>query len=210
MTVSSSVNKVSHIGDGISTVFPFNIQFFDTSDLVVIWTDALGVETVKVEGAQYNVVGAESGGRFPSGANVVFTTGNIPGVGVKVTILRELPITQEADYVENDPFPAETHEAVADRAIMIMQQFEEDLTRIIHLPISSPLTDLTLPTPIANFFWRWNATADAVIFTDITGLGAIGVPVSIANGGTAASTVAGAKSNLGLSALDVHNIAAFV
>jgi hypothetical protein len=64
-----------------------------------------------------------------SGGNVTFGTG-LTASDV-VVIERVLTLTQGTDYVENDPFPAETHEAALDRLTFISQQHQDALDRTV-------------------------------------------------------------------------------
>ena len=133
MTVSTSTSFVSYAGDGSITTFAYTFKIFQGSDLVVtLVDDATGVETAQVLSTNYTVtgVGANNGG------NVIFTTA--PASGTSVRIRRVLPVTQETDYVANDPFPAEAHEDALDKLTMLLQQqtASEDLS------ISFPQGDL--------------------------------------------------------------------
>jgi len=85
-----------------------------------------------------------------------YSSGNI------ITIIRELAIKQEIDYVENDPFPAETHEEGLDRACMIDQQLAEELRRTIKFKKSSSYQDIELDDPEAGRVLIWNQTADGI------------------------------------------------
>jgi hypothetical protein len=58
----------------------------------------------------------------------------------KLVITRVLPFTQAVDYVENDPFPAETHEEALDRAAMRDQQLQEQLDRCVKVDSGSGST----------------------------------------------------------------------
>jgi hypothetical protein len=74
-----------------------------------------------------------------------------------LTILRKVPLTQLTDYVENDIFPAESHERALDKLVMIVQEFSEELSRSLFLLKGSSYSDLTLPDPIGGRYLRWKA-----------------------------------------------------
>jgi len=117
MTVSTSTSFVSYAGNGSLTTFAYTFKIFQDSDLLVtLVNDALGVETTQVLTTNYTVTGAGTDG----GGNVVFTAA--PASGVTIKIRRVLPVTQETDYVANDPFPAEAHEDALDKLTMLLQQ----------------------------------------------------------------------------------------
>ena len=127
MTVSTTIIKNSHNGNGSTTTFAYSFKIFADSDLVVIIRSSTGTETTKTLTTHYTVTGAGSA----SGGTVVFTSGNIPASGETVVIRRNVPQTQVIDYIANDPFPAETHEEGLDRNTMIAQQVSEATERSI-------------------------------------------------------------------------------
>jgi hypothetical protein len=119
MTVSSSTSSVSYSGNGSTTVFAYTFKIFEDSDLVVVEKNVnTGVETTKTLTTDYTVSGAGN----DSGGNVTFVTA--PASGITVTISRSLPLTQETNYVENDPFPAQAHEDALDKLTMLVQQVD--------------------------------------------------------------------------------------
>ena len=136
MTVSTTIIKNSHNGNGSTTTFAYSFKIFADSDLVVIIRSSTGTETTKTLTTHYTVTGAGSA----SGGTVVFTTGNIPASGETVVIRRNVPQTQVIDYIANDPFPAETHEEGLDRTTMIAQQVSEATDRSIKLSRTNTMT----------------------------------------------------------------------
>ena len=71
---------------------------------------------------------------------MTFTTGNTPASGETVVIQRELALTQGTDYVENDPFPAESHEDALDRLTFITQQQQEEIDRAIKASVTNTIS----------------------------------------------------------------------
>jgi len=136
MTVSTTIIKNSHNGNGSTTTFAYSFKIFADSDLVVIIRSSTGTETTKTLTTHYTVTGAGSA----SGGTVVFTSGNIPASGETVVIRRNVPQTQVIDYIANDPFPAETHEEGLDRNTMIAQQVSEATDRSIKLSRTNTMT----------------------------------------------------------------------
>jgi len=129
MTVSTTIIKSSHNGNGSTTTFAYNFKIFADTDLVVIIRSSAGTETTKTLTTHYTVAGAGDA----SGGSITFTSGNIPASGETVVIRRNVPQTQAIDYIANDPFPAETNEEGLDRATMIAQQVSEATDRSIKL-----------------------------------------------------------------------------
>ena len=117
MTVSTTTSSVSYSANGTQTIFAYTFKIFEDADLLVILrNDTTGVETTQTLSTDYTVTGAGT----ESGGNVVL--GTAPATGNTVFIRRVLPLTQTTDYVENDPFPAESHERALDKLTMLVQQ----------------------------------------------------------------------------------------
>ena len=136
MTVSTTIIKSSHNGNGSTTTFAYNFKIFADTDLVVIIRSSAGTETTKTLTTHYTVAGAGDA----SGGSITFTSGNIPASGETVVIRRNVPQTQAIDYIANDPFPAETNEEGLDRTTMIAQQISEATDRSIKLSRTNTMT----------------------------------------------------------------------
>ena len=163
MTITSQTNKILYAGNGAQTVFPYPFKVFEAQDLVVIRRAANGAQTSLVPGAHYKVsgVGAEAGGAVtllgPQAAAP-------PGPGEKLLIKRVVPVTQNTDWVDNDPFPAAVIENAVDRLVCIAQQQEETLGRCLKVGETSSLSGLIDPDQLAADAWaaRDNAQASAL------------------------------------------------
>ncbi len=125
MSVSSTTTKNSYSGDGSTVAFAYGFRIFAAADLEVIIRSSTGTETTKTLTTHYSVsgVGEDAGG------TVTFVTA--PVTGETVVIRRNLTLTQGTDYVENDPFPANSHEDALDRLTFITQGIQEELDRAI-------------------------------------------------------------------------------
>jgi hypothetical protein len=130
MTVSTTIIKNFHNGNGSATNFAYQFRILEDTDLlVIIRTNSTGAETTKTLSTHYTVAGAGDA----SGGSITFTVGNTPAIGETVVIRRNVPQTQAIDYIANDPFPAETHEEGLDRGTMVAQQVAEESDRSIKL-----------------------------------------------------------------------------
>jgi hypothetical protein len=137
MTVSTTIIKNFHNGNGSATNFAYQFRILEDTDLlVIIRTNSTGAETTKTLSTHYTVAGAGDA----SGGSITFTAGNIPASGETVVIRRNVPQTQAIDYIANDPFPAETHEEGLDRATMVAQQVAEESDRSIKLSRTNTMT----------------------------------------------------------------------
>lgn len=151
MTVSSTVSKVTFNGNGSTTAFPMTgITVFQASDIVVTLRKSDNTETVQTLTTHYTVSGT-----LPGVPTVNMVTA--PASGEKLVCQRVLPLTQETDYLENDPFPAETHERALDRLTMISQQLSETIAQSVALKVSSSLSGVEFPEPGAGKVIAWNA-----------------------------------------------------
>jgi hypothetical protein len=137
MTVSTTIIKNFHNGNGSTTNFAYQFRILEDTDLlVIIRTNSTGAETTKTLATHYTVAGAGDA----SGGSITFTGGNTPAIGETVVIRRNVPQTQAIDYIANDPFPAETHEEGLDRSTMVAQQVAEESNRSIKLSRTNTMT----------------------------------------------------------------------
>ncbi len=169
MTVETSTSKAGPYA-GAGTTGPFTVDFYFLEDvhLRVIKTDVNSINTDLVLGADYSVVGAGD----EDGGTVTLTTAL--AVGEMLTIIRNMPFTQDADYVNNDAFPAESHERALDQCVMQEQQLLEAQARALSLPPTvSTSISTELPNPISNNLIGWNSSADGLQNVDPSGLAGI-------------------------------------
>lgn len=140
MTVSTTGSRIQYSPGGSTTLFAFPYKFIDNTDLIVVLTDADGVDTTQVLTSDYTVTGAGDAG----GGSITMLSP--PASGTTLTIYRDMSFTQETDYVSNDSFPAETHELALDKLTLQVQQINDGLRRSIQFPASEdPNTDNILP-----------------------------------------------------------------
>lgn len=140
MTVTTAVAKVSYAGDGVANTFVIPFRFQANSHVrAVLRHGPLAEETVWTEGQDYTLIGAN---QAAGGALICHAA---PVAGSTLVIYRDVPITQETDYVENDPFPAESHERALDKLTMIAQQLAGELQRSFKLRVSDPTSSLEVP-----------------------------------------------------------------
>ena len=166
MTISSTTVKNSYSGNGTLDTFNYTFKIFADSDLQVIIRDATATETVKTLTTHYTVTGAGSA----SGGTVVFTSGNIPSATETVVIRRAVPQTQAIDYIANDPFPAESHEEGLDRAMMTLQQVQEEVNRSIKLSRTNTMnnTEFTIgDTDRANKVFGFDSAGELVVTQEL-------------------------------------------
>lgn len=153
MTVASETNRSGpYNGNGSTTVFSYGFRILNAGHLRVIKRSAAGVETVLALTTHYTVagVGAANGGSI--------TLLSAPATGETITILRNVPFTQETDLENQGAYYAQTVEDALDLAAMRDQQIDEELARAVRLPASAS-ADPMLPQPEARKIIAWNETA---------------------------------------------------
>lgn len=119
MTVSTTTNKVSYIGNGIATEFAIPFSF-------------LAQEHLKIH-QLFNDVKTERTDWIISDGNIVFETA--PAENAQIVIIREVPLTQDTDYRENEILAAETLERNFDKLTMQVQQLKEQAERAVTVDI---------------------------------------------------------------------------
>ncbi|WP_271896336.1 right-handed parallel beta-helix repeat-containing protein [Candidatus Phyllobacterium onerii] len=170
MTISTQTARVQYAGNGVTASFPVPFEFLTAFPPKVIYTDAAGVDTLWVSGTNYTVTG---GGANQAATGAVLPTVVLP-TSTKITILRNEALTQAADYVPNDPFPAVAHEKALDRLSMQNQMIAERAGRALVLKESSSASNITVAEPEAGKILGWNADGTAIINKDATSVGVAG------------------------------------
>lgn len=145
MTVETTISRAGpYAGAGTVGPFPVPFRFLENGHLRLLKTNvATGAVSTLVLDTDYTVVGAGN----DTGA---VTLANILAAGYTLTVLRNVPATQEADYVENDPFPAESHEMALDKLTMLVQQHGEVQSRALVVPATDPVASRELPSAAAR------------------------------------------------------------
>lgn len=150
MTVTNTNLRNDYTGNGATTVYAFTfVAIYEVGSakysLKVITTDTDGVETLKTQGTDYTVALASNGT-----GTITFATA--PTSGHKISILPDMTLTQETDYIKSgsDKFPAESHEKALDKLTLIAKQFSELFKRTIKLPNNSLLSEITIPIQTSN------------------------------------------------------------
>lgn len=155
MTVSTTTARIDYSCNGVTTVFSVPFPFIDNTYLSVLRINSttlvstpLVLDSVGVDG--FSVTGAGDASGF-------VTVVTAPSAAERLAIVREVPATQEADFVANDPFPAETFEDALDKLTMIVQQNNSVLDRAVLLPTTVVNVSNELPNPEALTFLQWRA-----------------------------------------------------
>ncbi len=145
MTISSTYAPVQYTGNGVTTVFAFPYEFYNSTDLIVKSTViTTGVTTTLASPTDYSV----SGGSGSTG-NVTFVSA--PASTVRITIERSIPYTQGQDYQENTAFPAATIETGFDKSVIMAQQTKALSDYALKFETTDPSASIgTIPNSVAR------------------------------------------------------------
>lgn len=152
MTISSAVNKVSYTANGTSKNFTVPFYFIYKSDLKVYRMNGHVQELLTLD-TDYTIIGTpeqQDGSIYRNGGTVVMSA--MPTAGTRFVILREVPLTQEADYQEGSTFPAALHELALDKLTMAVQQLEEKTDRAVTVDVFSGTDPSSLVSEIETIY----------------------------------------------------------
>ncbi len=152
MTVDVTTARVSYTGDGITTAFsiPF---YFQANAHIAVWhrssfdeqTENPPDPTLKSLGTDYTVTGAGN----TAGGTLALATPLL--TGERLTIIRDVPLTQELDLPSSGVYDPESVENAFDKLTMAVQQLEERMDRILQVPTTtSDQFSSTLGEPDGN------------------------------------------------------------
>ena len=191
MTIATEVKRVVQVGTGSTPNFTFNAPV-DSVDALEVFTLVLatGVQTKQTRGGSgtydYTVT-INSATKFAT----ITLNNNLPTTH-RIVILRDVAITQQVDYVEGDPFPAETHEGALDKLTTIATMLSEQVDRSLKVVESSATTGLTMTELVANKALVVNSAGTGVEMGPTT--------TEISAAATAASNAAASESAAAASA----------
>lgn len=173
MTISSTTVKQRFSGNDVTVTFAIPGSIEANSEVKVYLRDENvdpHTQTLQVSGTDYTITGGNPG------TNVVMTTA--PATGEVLVIVRDTPSTQPTDYISNGAFDAEAHEGALDHIVRAVQELDEKFTRTPILPVTTAITSLELPEPVASTLLAWNddgtalenrAVADGTTDGDVVG-----------------------------------------
>lgn len=144
MTIANANRRARFEGNGATTSFTFDFTIPNEEDLLVVKSDPDGRETTLTLGVDYSVTG--SGGE--DGGFVLYPLSGPPlASGHYLTMVRNLPFTQELDLQNQGPWLPEVVEAALDRLTILTQQLLEQSDRTLRYPVGAEAADGILPSP---------------------------------------------------------------
>lgn len=142
MTVSSTSSRVVYAGNGSTTVFPFAFKVALASELAVVFTDASGVD-LELSPSQY---GATGFGQDAGGSVTYPLSGDPIANGTRLTIYRDVPLTQPTQISNQGAMWPQVIEAALDRQAWQGQKLQDQLDRALLADISEQGSLDPLPT----------------------------------------------------------------
>jgi len=131
MTVETTDNRISHVGDGSTIQFAFPFGIFGADDIVVRLVTAGGSQAQQQRGVDYDVT-LTNPDDLPSPGVITFCQLPAPvppTPSQTVTIVRTLPYTQAIEITNGGPMPAGSLNEAFDRAVILMQQLQDQLSQ---------------------------------------------------------------------------------
>ena len=212
MTVGAALARSVSTGNGSTTEFPFNAPVAAASEIKVFTVViATGVQTLQTQGGSgtydYSVA-------INASTKYATITVNNPLPDThKIVIMRNVPLTQETDYVEGDAFGAETHEAALDKLTMIAAQISEVADRSIKVQETSATSNITCAELVADKVLKVNSDGDGIEMGPTTAnldtlAGITSDITTVAGISSNVTSVAGNATNINAVAADATDIGA--
>ena len=170
MTVENTQNKMPPLQMGTTNEYPFNFAVLLQDPTAEEALEAIKASVLQADGTEVELV-------YNTDYTVTLNTDRIGGTltvndirtsGDYITIYRQYAQTQEVDYKDFNSAPAETFEQCFDKLTMLSQQQQEEINRSIKLPVSSDITNLSLPNPVAGRTLKWNESETGLINSDVS------------------------------------------
>jgi hypothetical protein len=115
MTVSNEVYRHDFAGNGETVLFTIEFYFLvDAHIKAILYNSVTNVETELTLTTHYTLTGAG----VPAGGELTMII--TPTSDETLTILRNVDLKQEKNYIEGESFPAEDHETALDKVTMIV------------------------------------------------------------------------------------------
>ena len=169
MTISTLIRTNQYNGNNSTTAFAYVFNIQADSEIEVYLGTPVGAPTTWTRQTlvtHYTVSNAGVAG----GGNVTFGSAPPTGTG-NVFIRRVTPKTQATDYVENDPFPANSQENALDKLTQVTQDMQEEIDRCFKLGSIVPDAGTTEASSVvadrANKLFAFDASGDFSVAQEI-------------------------------------------
>lgn len=160
MTVTTTARLAGpFVGNSVTVSFPFAFKVFAATDVVVVQAIA-GVQTILVQGTDYSVTLNADQDNSPGGTvNFVAAPDNTR----TLVITSNVPQTQTTVVTNNGGFFPDVFNAVFDRAVILIQQLAQTISRSLTIPITAVgVTSLQI-AQVPNGVLTWSADGSQII-----------------------------------------------
>lgn len=156
--INDTAPRNQYTASGGQTVFAVSFEFFENADLKVYKNAALQTITT-----HYTVTGAGVTG----GGSITLTSGAT--AGDIITIVRDIPVKRVTDFPTSGPFNISALNTELDKIVAMVQEREDDITRVVQLSDTDTSTSLTLPIAAsrASKVLGFDATGNAIVMQEI-------------------------------------------
>lgn len=207
MTVSTTVNKIVQLGDGVTLVFsfPFAVRTGGQTDIQVFVTSTTGVITQLTYGTQYTVALNAAVAPNPTPVGGTITCAVAPANLSLVTILRTMALTQPTSLANQGTLYQPVLESMDDNQSMELQQISDLQGRALTVAVSDS-APLNLPPAAqrANLALTFDSSGNPIA----SAIPATGVISSAMAPFCSAVSIAAAKALLGYGSMANENIGA--
>jgi hypothetical protein len=182
VTIATSQSSAVGHGNGATTSFNYGFLIPDESTLVVIYTDAAGVQTI-LSPTQFSVTGLDD----PNGGAVTYPlAGPAIAVGTSLTIQRAIPYTQPTRLANQAGYFPQAVEGALDWLEMQIQQAVASINTGIHYPAVdvNPVSELVPAAARAGKFFAFDGNGNPAM-----------LPGNLLSGDLSAYTIFGATFN---------------
>lgn len=204
MTVSNTTAKAGPFpGNGVATAFAFSFKCYDKTHVQVLRRTS-GIDDTLVLDSDYSVSLNADQNTSPGGS-ITYPLSGAPLTALQtLTALSAAPDTQATQLTNTGGFFPQTVENMVDLRTIVSHQNSEALGRALKFPAtdSAPNPELPNAAARANQVLGFDANGDPSVVVTI---GAIALPLSLAQGGLGAAhaNVAGVRTTLGIPAVSV-------
>jgi hypothetical protein len=144
MTVTATARRAGPFnGNGVTTAFPFTFKVFSASDLEITYTSAAGIASVITSG--FSVVLNADQDANPGGTITYPLSGSPMASPETLVAIGDLEYEQGTDITNASRFLPQAVEDALDRAVILMQQLKEKLSRALLFSVNDTTTEVEIP-----------------------------------------------------------------
>jgi|SRR6266850_500340 len=181
-TVPDVPRRNDAVGNSVTTIFPYTFMINDKSEIYALVDGIL--KTVDID---YSVqgVGVDAGG------TVTFFVA--PGA-INVSLMDQTAFNQLSIYNANEDFPSQRVADDLNKHTRLLQQIREVLGRSLKFARKSLKKNIDVDDPTDGKFAYYDLASGLIKWATLASAGTLPDPVTIAKGGTGATTVASARA----------------